>query len=197
MKKRKLSRNIKNTSIPGLLIIKRPTYKDNRGYFREVLRLNELEEAAGIKFKFKQWSHSWSKPRVVRALHSEEQNKIVYPISGNVFSAYVDLRVKSKTFGKVVTMEFSEPNDKAVFIPSGVANSLCAIGKKPVHYMYLIDDYYDPKKIKGIAWNDPDLKIKWPIKNPVISERDKNNPTVAELFPEKFTPPRAGGVKKT
>lgn len=186
MSNKKISENIKTTSISGLLIIERPTYKDKRGFFREIVCLNELEEASGVKFRFKQWSHSKSIPGVIRALHSEDQNKIVYPITGDVFSAYVDVRPDSKTFGKVETITYKEPNYKAVFIPKGVANSLCVVGKKPAHYLYLIDDYYHPKKIKGIAWDDPDLGIDWPIKNPIISERDKNNPTLRELFPDKY-----------
>ena len=177
---------IKKTPIPGLLIIERPTYPDDRGWFREALRINELEKVIGKKFYFKQWSHSISKPRVIRALHSEEQNKIIYPITGCVFSAYVDVRPESKTFGKIFTVVFKEPNQKAVFIPKGVANSICVLGKTPVHYLYLIDRYYHSKRIKGIAWNDPDLKIPWPIKNPIISERDKANPTMRALFPEKY-----------
>ena len=137
---------IKKTSIPGLLIIERLIYPDNRGWFREVLRLNEIEEAIGHKFEFKQWSHSYSLPGVIRALHSEDQNKIIYSITGKVFSAYVDVREDSETFAKVFTLTFEEPNYKAVFIPKGVANSVCSIGKSPAHYLYLIDDYYDPKK---------------------------------------------------
>jgi dTDP-4-dehydrorhamnose 3,5-epimerase len=178
--------NIKKTSISGLLVIQRPTYHDKRGFFREVLRLNELEKASGIKFNFKQWSHSKSLPRVIRALHCEVHNKIVYPITGNMFSAIVDIRPESKTFGKVETFNFVEPNYKALFIPAGLANSICAIGKKPVHYIYLIDDYYEPKKMKGIAWDDPDLAIKWPVKNPILSDRDRGNPTLKQLFPKKF-----------
>lgn len=174
------------TPIPGLLIIKKPTFKDNRGYFREVIRIRELEKVTRKKFNFKQWSHSWSKPRVIRALHAEEQNKIIYPISGHVFSVYVDVRLDSETFGKTYKIEFKEPNNKAVFIPKGVANSICVIGTRPVHYLYLIDEYYSKDRIKGIAWDDLDLAIDWPIKKPIISDRDKKNPKMRELFPKRY-----------
>ena len=177
---------IRKTSIPGLLIIEKPTNFDERGWFREPLRLNEIEKAIGSKFQFKQWSHSYSLPGVIRALHSEDQNKIIYPITGKVFSAYVDVRPNLSTFGQVYTLTFKEPNSQAVFIPKGVANSVCVVGSVPVHYLYLIDEYYDPKKIKGIAWDDPDLNIVWPVKKPIISERDRKNPRLRELFPEKF-----------
>lgn len=186
MKNRKFSENITQTAIPGLLIIERPTFEDGRGFFREVARVSELEDATGVKFNFKQWSYSKSMPGVIRALHSEDQNKIVYPLTGESFSAYVDLREDSATFGKVETVTYKPPNYKAVFIPKGVANSICVTGNEPVYYMYLIDEYYDPKRIKGIAWDDPDLAIAWPIKNPMISDRDKNNLSLRAAFPEKF-----------
>jgi dTDP-4-dehydrorhamnose 3,5-epimerase len=177
---------IEKTSIPGLLIIKRPTHRDERGLFREVLRLNEVEKAAGVEFKFKQWNHSMSQPNVLRGLHAERWNKIIYPITGKMFAAIVDIRPKLKTFGKIETFTFDESDYKALFIPKGLANSICVVGNKPVHYFYLVDEYYDEKDTRAIIWNDPDLNIDWPIKNPVISERDKNNPTLRELFPEKF-----------
>lgn len=177
---------IEKTEIPGLFIIEKQTHFDKRGHFREILRLNELEKILGFKFKFKQWSYSKSLPGTIRALHVENQNKIVYPITGETFSAYVDVRPESKTFKKVVRIKFEEPNCKAVFIPRGVANSICVVGNQPVHYMYLIDEYYDPKNVRGIAWDDPDLNIKWPVKKPIISDRDKSNPRLRDLFPEKF-----------
>ncbi len=185
MKKIK-SEYIKETSIPGLLIIEKPTFSDERGFFREVLRLNEIEQASGKKFNFKQWNFAKSIPGVIRAFHSEDKNKLVYPLTGESFSAYVDLRPKSKTFGKVHKVTFKEPNYKALLIPRGVANSICVTGNEPMYYVYLVDEYYDPKGAKGIAWDDPDINVDWPVKNPIISERDKNNPTLREAFPEKF-----------
>jgi len=177
---------ITNTKIDGLYIIKRPTFEDERGFFREVIRLSDLENLLDNKFNIKQWSHSFSKPNVIRALHSEDQKKLIYPVTGKMFGAYVDVRNNSKTFGEVVEINFSEGDYKAVFIPKGVANSICVVGEEPVHYMYLIDEYYEKSKIKGIAWDDPDLNIKWPIEKPILSERDRNNPTLRSLYPDKF-----------
>ncbi|MFC1710320.1 dTDP-4-dehydrorhamnose 3,5-epimerase family protein [Patescibacteria group bacterium] len=177
---------VRKTPISGLFIIKKPIYKDERGNFRELVRVSELKEATGVDFKFKQWSFSNSKPKVIRALHSEDQNKIIFPVNGELFAAYVDVREDSKTFGKVFTHTFDGVDNEAIFIPKGVANSICVTGNKPVNYMYLIDEYYDPKKTKGIAWDDPDLAIDWPVKDPIISERDRNNPTLREVFPKMF-----------
>lgn len=176
---------IKKTEIPGLYIIERPTFPDERGHFREALRINELEEL-GIKFSPVQWNHSLSLPGVIRGLHAENWNKVVYPATGKMTSFFVDIRPDSPTFGKVVSIDFDEKTPKAIYVPKGIANSICVIGDMPVHYFYLVDAYYDGKDTRAIAWDDPDLNIKWPIKNPIISDRDKNNPKLRDLFPEKF-----------
>ena len=183
---------IKETSIPGLLVIEMPTYEDERGFFRENVRLNSLEKVNNVKFSVKQWNHASSKPGVIRALHAEGWNKLVYPATGKMFAALVDIRPESPMFGKVETFEFDEKTHKALFIPKGVANSICVTGGKNVEYFYLVDAYYDGKDTKAIAWNDPDLAIPWPVKKPIISKRDKNNPRLRDMFPGKFTPTPKG-----
>lgn len=176
---------IQKTSISGLYVIKRPTFKDKRGFFRETARWSDLR-SVGINFKPIQINHSYSLPRVVRALHAENWNKLIYPVTGKIFSAIVDIRPSSKTFGKVKTFLFSEKYPYALFVPKGLANSVCVLGNKPVHYIYLVDAYYKGDDTRAIAWDDPDLAINWPVKNPIISGRDKSNPTLRELFPLKF-----------
>jgi len=185
-----ISENIKATSIDGVVIIQRPTFSDDRGFFHEVARLNELKEATGVDFKPVQWSHSMSRPGVIRAVHSEDWNKLVYPVTGILYAPIVDVRPESETFGKIeyITIDNTKKDSghQAIFLPKGVGNSICVLGEEVVNYLYLMDEYWDDSKAKGIAWDDPDLNIKWPVKNPVISERDKNNPKLRELFPEKF-----------
>ncbi len=177
---------IKKTSIPGLLILERPILSDERGFFRELFHKDELEKISGIKFDGVQMNHSHSVSGVIRGIHAEQWNKIIYPVSGEVFIAIVDIRPDSPTFGKVETFNVGENNRIGLFIPNGLANSVCVIGEKPVDYIYLVDAYWDGSDTRAIAWDDPDLQIDWPVKNPVISERDKNNPKLRELFPEKF-----------
>jgi len=178
---------IKTTSISGLLVIERPTFRDHRGFFREVYRKDELL-AAGVDFKPVQQNHSRSNPGVIRALHAERWNKLVYPIASNsrMFAAIADIRPESATFAKVETFEFSGEPFKSLYIPNGLANSICVVGNEPLDYIYLVDAYYTGGDTRAVAWNDPDLAINWPIKNPIISERDQHNPTLRELFPEKF-----------
>lgn len=177
---------IKKTSIPGLLILERPIHIDERGFFRELFHKDELEKIAGVKFDGVQMNHSHSNPGVIRGIHAEEWNKIIYPVSGEVFIAIADIRLDSPTFAKVETFNVSDDNRIGLFISKGLANSFCVTGNQPVDYIYLVDAYYDGSDTRAIAWDDPDLNINWPVKNPIISERDRNNPRLRDLFPEKF-----------
>lgn len=181
-----MNKFIKKTSIPGLLILKRPIHKDPRGFFREIFRQDELEKISGVKFEGVQMNHSHSEPAVLRGIHAERWNKIVYPLNGEVFVAIVDISGDSPTFAKVETFVINDKERFGLFIPEGLANSLCVISETTVDYIYLVDKYYDGFDTRAIAWDDPDLKIEWPIKNPIISERDRNNPRLRDLFPEKF-----------
>ncbi|EKE12298.1 MAG: hypothetical protein ACD_13C00248G0034 [uncultured bacterium] len=183
---------IKETSIPGVLIIESPVRTDLRGFFHEVFRKSELDEKIGSGFNTVQWSHSMSMPGVIRAIHTEGWNKLIYPVTGILYAPIVDLRPESATFGKVeyITIDNTREDSKrqALFLPKGgIGNSICVLGTEPLHYMYLVDEYWDDTKAKGVAWDDPDLNIKWPVENPILSERDKNNPTLRQLFPEKFS----------
>ena len=177
---------IKKTTIPGLLIIERPTFPDDRGFFREIYRLNDLEQMTGIKFTIVQANHARSLPNVIRGLHAENWNKLVYSMRGMMFVAIADIRPESPTFGKYETFNFTEDKHQALFISKGLANSICVIGNEPVDYLYLVDAYYSGSDTRAVVWNDPDVGIKWPIQNPIISDRDKNNPMLRELFPDKF-----------
>lgn len=178
--------HIKLTTIEGLYKIERITHQDERGFFREVFHLDELEKVIGEKFMPVQMNHSLSKPKVLRALHAENWNKLVYPVNGKMFAAVVDIRPDSKTFSKFETFEFSNEDRYALFIPAGFANSICNIGNEDVDYVYLVDKYYDGTDTTAIFWDDPDIGINWPISDPIISERDKNNPRLRDLFPDKF-----------
>jgi dTDP-4-dehydrorhamnose 3,5-epimerase len=183
---------IKKTSIPGVVLIEMPVYKDNRGFFHEVFRKEELEKTVGVKFNAVQFSHSMSKPGVIRAIHTEDWNKLIYPVTGILYAPIVDLRPKSKTFARIeyITIDNTKKDSKryALFLPKGgIGNSICAIGKENLNYLYLVDQYWDGSKARGVAWNDPDLNVKWPVGKPTLSDRDKHNPTLRQLFPNNFS----------
>lgn len=179
------SQYIKTTSIPGLLVLERPIISDERGFFKEIFHLDELEQALGYEFKGVQANHSQSLTGVLRGLHAENWNKLVYPLTGRVFVAIVDIRADSETFAKVETFTIDDSNRIALFIPKGLANSFCVI-EDTVNYLYLVDVYYDGTDTRAVSYKDPDLNIDWPIKDPIVSEKDKDNPTLRQLFPEKF-----------
>lgn len=171
----------------GLYIVQRPVFPDERGFFREVFRNDELLSVSGMTFKPLQMNHSRSNPKVIRALHAENWNKLVYPVNGELFVSIVDIRPESPTFAQHEEFHLNDQNRIALFISSGLANSLCVTGSSPVDYIYLVDAYYDGKDTRAIAWNDPDLAIPWPITDPIISDRDRNNPRLRDIFPHKFT----------
>lgn len=178
--------NIVRTDINGVLDLNSPIFNDDRGFFREVFHLDELETSLDSKFYPVQMNHSRSLPGVIRALHAEKWNKLIYPVSGSMLAVLADIRPESPTFGKTIRFNFYEDNRHSLFIPVGIANSICVIGDQPVEYVYLVDAYYTGKDTTAVAWNDPDLAIDWPIKNPTISERDRHNLTLRQLFPNKF-----------
>lgn len=170
------------TKIEGVLIIEYPVHSDDRGFFHEIFRKQDLES---VVFNPVQFNHSMSKPGVIRAIHTENWNKLVYPVTGILYAPIVDLRPESITYKTVeyITIDNSKPDSKrqAIFLPKGgIGNSICVLGDEDLHYIYAVDEYWDNEKAKGVAWNDPDLNIKWPIENPIISDRDKNNPTLKE-----------------
>lgn len=180
------SQFIKTTSIEGLLVLERSLHDDKRGFFKEIYHIDEIEKALNIEFNGVQMNHAHSKPAVLRGIHAEDWNKIIYPVNGEVFVAIVDIRPDLPTFGKVETFIINDKNRIALFVSKGLANSYCITGQTEVDYIYLVDAYYDGTDTRAIAWNDPDLKINWPLDNPIISERDQNNPKLRDLFPEKF-----------
>ncbi len=174
------------TSIKGLLVLKRPVHEDERGFFREIFHIDEVEKALGTTFKGVQMNHAFSKYKVLRGIHAENWNKIIVPLNGEVFVAIVDTRPDSPTFAKVETFTINDENRIALFVSKGLANSYCLLSEEGGDYVYLVDSYYDGTDTKGYAFDDPDLNIDWPIKDPIISDRDKNNPRLRDLFPEKF-----------
>jgi dTDP-4-dehydrorhamnose 3,5-epimerase len=172
---------IETTEIKGVLIISRDTFEDDRGFFRETFRLNDLEEALQQKFNIVQQNHSRSVKGTLRGIHIAPWNKLVYCVSGSVQEVIVDLRVGSASFGKHISINIGEDQKFAVFIPKGCGNAFQVTSDR-TDYTYLTDDYWEAGKELAIAWDDPDLKIDWQIKSPKLSEKDKQNLTLKEYL---------------
>mgnify|MGYP001285957856 FL=1 len=160
----------KNNKIKGLLIVNNQSYKDKRGYFKEIL----LEKK--IKERFPFLVMSYSKKNVIRGLHlqlNNSQGKYVSVIKGKIFDVCVDLRKESKTFGKYFSVIISEKNSKSIFVPPGFAHGFCALDKEN-YVIYSCTKYRDAKSEVAINFNDRNLKIKWPVKKAIVSKKDKS-----------------------
>ena len=163
---------ITSTKFSGLKVIQSKSYKDSRGLFKEDYKKKFFKNK---NFVF--GCTSSSKKNVIRGLHLQtkySQEKYVSVLKGAIIDIAVDLRKKSKTYGKHYKIILSDANAKSIFIPAGFAHGFLALKKENIIY-YTCTNYRSAKHEVGILWNDKDLKIKWPIKNPVISKKDKKN----------------------
>jgi dTDP-4-dehydrorhamnose 3,5-epimerase len=122
---------------------------------------------------------------VLRGLHPENWDKLVYVPHGEVFTALADVRPDSPTFGQIDTFQLGETNRCKLFIPRGLAHGFCVLSDE-ADYIYQVTAYYDGTDTRAVAWNDPDLAVPWPISDPILSERDKTAPTMRDLFPDRF-----------
>jgi len=168
---------IKKTKFKNLLLIKNKSYFDKRGYFKELIRENELN----LRFPFKVMS--FSKKNVIRGLHLQSKNsqgKYVTVLKGKVFDVVIDLRKNSKTYGKIFTSILSEKNSTSIYVPPGFAHGFCGLSKEN-YVIYSCTKYRDKNNEVGIMYNDVDLKIKWPVKKPIISNKDKKNLSFKEF----------------
>ena len=170
------------TDIKGVFIIDVKTYGDHRGYFMETYKESDFKEA-GLDYDFVQDNQSSSRIGVLRGLHFQKthpQAKLVRVLKGEVFDVAVDLRKGSETYGKWVGVFLSEENHRQFMIPRGFAHGFVVVSDT-AEFAYKCDDLYHPEDEGGILWNDPDIGIKWPeVGEVILSEKDKNNPTLAE-----------------
>ena len=163
--------------IEGLYIIQPGVFGDSRGYFMETYSTAEFEEI-GLNYNFVQDNQSKSRKGVLRGLHFQKENtqaKLVRCIKGEVFDVAVDLRPGSRTYGKWEGVIISEENKKMFMIPRGFAHGFLTLSPS-AHIIYKCTDFYHPGDEGGFAWNDPFFKIDWPIKDPILSEKDENAP---------------------
>ena len=172
---------IVKTTFSGLKLYKRETFKDNRGYFKELF----LEKVFKKKFIFDYYS--LSKKNVVRGLHLQLKNpqgKLITVLYGKIFDVALDCRKKSKTFGKFYTIYLSDKDNSSLYIPPGFAHGFCSLTKNSLLH-YKCTNYRDIKSETGILWNDKDLKINWPNNKLIISTKDKKNYTFKRFINSK------------
>jgi dTDP-4-dehydrorhamnose 3,5-epimerase len=173
------------TSIAGLFVVRWDTHGDERGFFRQTYRVDEIAEALGREPVLRQGNHSRSAAGSLRGFHAEPWDKLVYVARGTAFCAIADTRTDSPTFGEVETFTLGDdPGERIrLFISEGLSNSFCSLTE--TDYLYDVSDYYTPGVDRGaVAWDDPDLAVDWPVEDPVLSEADRSNPTLRERYPD-------------
>ena len=171
-------------NIGGIKIFKSKVYKDPRGFFKEVYKKKELQNKQLIFH-----CTSSSKKNILRGLHLQTKNpqaKFVTVIKGKIFDVVLDLRKNSKTFGKHFSVILSSKSYSSIYIPEGFAHGFCSLDKENIIY-YGCSNYREKKYEIGILWNDKDLKIKWPIKKPILSKKDSQNISFKEYL-NKYSP---------
>ena len=168
--------------IKDVFVIDVKIYGDNRGYFMETYKESDFFEA-GLNYEFVQDNQSSSRKGVLRGLHFQKdhpQAKLVRVLSGEVFDVAVDLRKGSETYGQWIGVFLSGDNHRQFMIPRGFAHGFLVVSDY-AEFAYKCDEFYHPKDEGGIAWNDPDVAVKWPdVGEIILSEKDKTNPTLAE-----------------
>lgn len=171
------------TGIEGLLEIVPAIYKDDRGWFYEFYNKNTFTNA-GLRTDFVQENTSFSKKGVVRGLHFQcapyAQGKLVTVLHGKVLDVVVDLRTRSKTFGEVYYCGLDSEKRNMLMVPEGFAHGFAAL--EDSLFTYKCTQFYNKSAESGILWNDPRLKIRWPVDNPIISEKDRTLPILDELI---------------
>lgn len=168
--------------VPGVIIVEPDVHSDVRGFFLETYHA-EKYRAGGIVDVFVQDNHSRSAGGTIRGLHLQlhrPQGKLIHVIEGSIFDVAVDVRRGSPTFGKWVGITLSADNFRQCYIPKGFAHGF-AVTSPVAQVEYKCTDVYDASSEIGIAWNDPDLGIAWPVSDPVLSERDKRHPRLADV----------------
>lgn len=170
------------TKLSGCIIVEPNVFGDERGFFLETYQEKRYQKI-GIKERFVQDNRSRSTKGVLRGLHFQKnkpQGKLVTVTSGDVFDVAVDLRPRSKTFGQYESVILTDENKLQFFIPAGFAHGFCVLSDI-AEFQYKCTDYYDPSDECGLLWSDPDINIKWPINEPILSEKDIKQPLLKEI----------------
>jgi dTDP-4-dehydrorhamnose 3,5-epimerase len=171
--------NVIPTKIPGVLILEPKVFGDERGFFFESFNQKAFNEAIGLDATtFVQDNHSKSGKNVLRGLHFQlppkEQGKLVRVVQGEAFDVAVDLRRDSPTYGQWVGVTLSAENKKQLWIPPGLAHGFLTLSET-AEFLYKTTDYYAPELERCVRWDDPILKVEWPILGmPILSNKDKS-----------------------
>lgn len=178
-----MNMKIIETGIEGLIQVIPAVHGDHRGYFGEFFKSTRYEQLTG-GLRFEQDNFSFSKKNVIRGLHLQtapsQQAKLVTVMVGRVLDVVVDLRTGSKTFGQVYQLELSGELKNQLIVPVGFAHGFSAL--EDTYFLYKCSKEYNPASETGVIWNDPDLHIDWKVSEPLLSDKDKQLPTLQDLL---------------
>lgn len=175
---------VSECKLAGVKIITPRVFEDNRGFFLESYNRSKYSEC-GMDQDFVQDNHSKSVKNTLRGLHYQVnpgQDKIVRVIAGEVFDVVVDIRRDSSTYGQWEGFVLSAGNKVQIYVPKGFAHGFCVLSDE-AEFVYKCSEYWSPKDERGIIWNDPDINVRWPVSDPVLSAKDLQNLPLKELEP--------------
>ena len=173
--------NVVELALAGVKLLSPTIHNDTRGHFAELFTADELE-MQGVPRQFAQANVSQSLPGVIRGLHYQvgpPQGTLVTCVAGKIFDVVADINVNSPTFGRHVAVELDSAQRQLLWIPPGYAHGLAVLGDEPATVIYYVDSRYSPGSEVGVSWDDPTLAIKWPTKQPLLSDRDKRHPCLS------------------
>ena len=171
------------TALPEVILVEPDVFRDARGFFLETYHERKYAQG-GIPGPFVQDNHSRSVQGTLRGLHAQvrrPQGKLVRAVQGEMFDVAVDIRRGSPRFGRWVGVRLTGDNFKQIYIPAGYAHGFCVLSER-VHVEYKCTDFYDPGGEIGIAWNDPDIGVAWPVAEPTVSDKDGRAPRLADAL---------------
>ena len=170
------------TKLDGVVLLEPDVHGDARGFMVETYRSDGWAEL-GIEVEFVQHNHSRSLQGTLRGLHFQTapgQAKLVRCPRGKIFDVAVDLRRESPTYGQWEGYELDDEAHRQLFVPAGFGHGF-AVLSEVADVTYLLSSVYDPATESGIAWDDPDIGVEWPLENPLLSERDKSAPRLSDV----------------
>jgi dTDP-4-dehydrorhamnose 3,5-epimerase len=179
--------NVVETNLAGVFIIEPKVFGDERGFFLETWREERYEEA-GIPGHFVQDNLSFSRRGVLRGLHfqnPDQQGMLVYVLEGEVYDVAVDIRAGSPTFGEWVAVTLSSENKRQFYVPEGFAHGFLVTSDAAL-FAYKCTARYNAEAEVSVLWNDPEIGVEWPVEAPVLSDKDRTAPPLAEMSPERL-----------
>jgi len=168
--------------LAGVILVVPDVHPDERGFFLETYHRDKYAKG-GIPETFVQDNQSFSHRRVLRGLHAQlfyPQGKLVRAITGEIFDVAVDIRPGSPTFGRWLGEILSGENARQLYVPPGFAHGFAVLSES-AHVQYKCTDVYRPGDEIGVAWNDPEIGVEWPVQDPILNEKDRGAPRLAEI----------------